>query len=140
MSPAAVPAELRRLVRERAQRQCEYCLTPEIVTLIPHEADHIIAQKHGGPTEQGNLALACPLCNQHKRTDLASLDPETGSLTPLYNPRQDRWQEHFALQGATIVGLSPVGRTTVRLLQLNAPARLTERELYIRLGDLRLPE
>jgi hypothetical protein len=110
------------------------------VTLIAHEVDHVIAQKHGGPTELGNLALACPLCNQHKGTDLASLDPETGSLTPLYNPRQDRWQEHFALQGATIVGLSPVGRTTVRLLQLNAPARLTERELFIRLGDLRPPE
>ncbi len=36
--------------------------------------------------ETPNLALACPYCNRYKGTDLGSLDPETGQLTPFFNP------------------------------------------------------
>jgi hypothetical protein len=56
---------------------------------------------------------------------------ETGRLTPLFNPRVDRWSTHFALDddGITIQGLTEVGRVTVRLLAFNAPDRLQEREV-----------
>jgi hypothetical protein len=64
MSAAVIPSALRRLVHERAHGQCEYCLTPELVTLVPHAVDHIIAQKHGGATTAENLALACSLLLQ----------------------------------------------------------------------------
>src|SRR5262245_35673880 len=47
------------------------------------------------PREASNLALACFDCNRYKGSDLASLDPETGSLTPLFNPRLDDWSTHF---------------------------------------------
>jgi 5-methylcytosine-specific restriction endonuclease McrA len=59
MSHTYVPAELRRLVRQRAGDRCEYCLIPEAVTFASHEVDHVIAEKHGGLTDQANLALSC---------------------------------------------------------------------------------
>jgi uncharacterized Zn-finger protein len=50
----------------------------------------IIAEKHRGTTEAENLALACPYCNRAKGTDLGSIDPETGKLTPFFNPRTQK--------------------------------------------------
>jgi hypothetical protein len=126
-----VPAPLRRQVRERAGAACEYCLIPEAMALVSHEVDHIVAQKHGGATDADNLALSCTLCNKHKGSDLASIDPETGALTPLFHPRRQRWSEQFQLVDAMIVPLTPAGRATVRLLQLNHPDRLGVRVLLI---------
>jgi 5-methylcytosine-specific restriction endonuclease McrA len=60
-----VPADLRRFVRQRADERCEYCRIPESVTFASHEVDHIIAEKHGGPTEERNLALSCAVWNEH---------------------------------------------------------------------------
>jgi HNH endonuclease len=126
-----VPAALRRLVRERASGACEYCLAPEAMALVSHEVDHVVAQKHGGATDADNLALSCTLCNKHKGSDLASIDPETGDLTPLFHPRLQRWSEQFQLVDVMIVPRTPAGRATVRLLQLNHPDRLTVRALLI---------
>lgn len=53
-----VPERLRRLVRDRVQGRCEYCLMPEDDVLYTHESDHIVAEKHGGPTSLENLAWA----------------------------------------------------------------------------------
>jgi hypothetical protein len=90
--------------------------------------DHVIAVKHGGPTILDNLALACLHCNLHKGTDIASLDPATGALTPLFNPRTDSWSDHFACSGPLVVGRTAVGRATVRLLQLNDSLLVAVRE------------
>jgi 5-methylcytosine-specific restriction endonuclease McrA len=105
-----IPVALRRLVRERAGERCEYCLIPEQLTLAAHWVDHIVAEKHGGQTEEDNLALSCVLCNQHKGTDLTSIDPETRAITPLFHPRHDSWEAHFRLDGARIEPLTPTGR------------------------------
>jgi 5-methylcytosine-specific restriction endonuclease McrA len=40
----------RRLVEERADKRCEYCLIYEEDTYIGCEIDHIISIKHGGKT------------------------------------------------------------------------------------------
>ena len=101
--------------------------------------DHIIAQKHSGATEADNLALSCTLCNKHKGTDLASIDPDTGDIVRLYHPRRDRWADHFQLSGAQFVPLTPSGRATVRLLQLNRAERLAERELLLAAGAIHVP-
>lgn len=66
MSITYIPADLRRLVYERAKGHCEYCLIPETVVLVAHQIDHIISEKHGGLTNAGNLALSCAVCNKHK--------------------------------------------------------------------------
>jgi len=140
MSRTHIPAELRRAVRLRAHDCCEYCLIPESMTLAAHEIDHIIAEKHGGPTDADNLALACAICNGFKGSDLASIDAESGDIVPLFNPRRDRWTEHFRLESGRIEPLTASGRATVRLLQLNHPHRVEERLLLIAAGIILAPE
>ncbi|MFN6566192.1 HNH endonuclease signature motif containing protein [Dendronalium sp. ChiSLP03b] len=128
MSLSYIPVALRRLVEERANYKCEYCLLPTKVAFFPHEIDHIIAQKHGGKTDAENLALTCWRCNRHKGTDLGSFDPQTGAFSFLFNPRTQQWSEHFTFSELTIVGLTDVGRTTVHLLQMNNEERIAERQ------------
>jgi hypothetical protein len=134
MTRAYVPAALRRRVIERAGARCEYCRFPPDASLLAFEVEHIVAEKHGGATIADNLALACPYCNRYKGTDLGSLDPETGVLTPFFDPRAQDWHEHFGLDGALIVPQTPVGRVTVAILRLNHPDRVLERESLLRIG------
>ena len=99
MSIARISSAVRREVRERTNRFCEYCLLPEEQAFFPPEPDHIIATKHGGKTNAENLALACFDCNRFKGSDVASIDPLRGELTPLFNPRTQKWDEHFTIEG-----------------------------------------
>ncbi len=122
-----VSAELRRLVHERAQALCEYCLIHEEDTFFGCQVDHIISEKHSGPTEAQNLASACTFCNRAKGTDLGSMASGSGQLTRFFNPRDDRWSEHFRLDGARIVPLTVIGEVTSSVLQFNAVDRLSER-------------
>jgi hypothetical protein len=124
-----IDPHLRALVRSRARGYCEYCRISSRFTLAEHEIDHVIAVKHGGETADDNLALCCTICNRFKGSDIASLDPESGQLTPLFNPRTDRWDEHYRVHDGEIIALTAKGRVTVRLLQMNRPTRVTERQL-----------
>ena len=135
MTRAYVPAALRREVIERAGARCEYCRFPQDASLLAFEVEHVVAEKHGGATTADNLALACPNCNRYKGTDLGSLDPETGVLTPFFHPRTEDWHEHFRLDGALVVPRTPVGRVTVAILQLNHPDRVLEHQILIRIGQ-----
>ena len=126
MSETYIPAELRRLVRERAGERCEYCGLAEADTWFGCEVDHIVSEKHGGRTEAQNLALACATCNRAKGSDIATV-ADDGSLVELFHPRRDAWAEHFVREDSRIIGCTPMGRATVRLLRLNAPERLEER-------------
>ena len=98
------------------------------------QIDHIISEKHGGQTEEKNLALACVVCNRAKGSDVGSIDWETGAFVRFYNPRTDRWAEHFALSEVWITPLTDVARVTERLLQLNVRERLLEREVLRAIG------
>jgi 5-methylcytosine-specific restriction endonuclease McrA len=91
---ASIAVRLRRQVAERAQHRCEYCLIHEMDTFFPHEPDHVIAEKHGGPTSSENLAYSCFNCNRFKGSDLASVDPQTGKIVLLFNPREQKWKRH----------------------------------------------
>ena len=127
---------MREEVRARAGRRCEYCLEPEDLAFAPHQIDHVIAEKHGGGTALENLALCCAICNRRKGSDLSTLDPVSGELRALYHPRQDRWVDHFELDGGEIIARSSTGRVTVKLLRLNRPDRIKEREALVRSGRL----
>lgn len=139
MSKAYISASLRRLVYERANNTCEYCLFPEIAALASHEVDHVIPEKHGGQTEESNLALACALCNKYKGSDLASIDPVDDAIVRLYQPRQDCWRDHFQLREGEIIPQTAIGRVTVRLLQMNRPERIGERRLLSQANMLSVP-
>jgi len=129
-----IPLALRRLVLERANYRCEYCLLLEEFASFPHEPDHIIPLKHSGTTTVDNLALACFWCNRLKGSDLASLDPQTGQITPLFNPRLHTWTDHFRLDDAVIVPLTPEGRAMADLLKFNRTDRLTARQSLFEAG------
>lgn len=135
----SVSVSLRREVRKRANGRCEYCFMPDSESTYPHEPDHIIAVRHSGPTTAMNLAYACFECNRAKGTDISSLDPETGALTPLYNPRTQVWSEHFRFNGPMIEPLSAVERVTVFLLRMNAAARVAGRASLMREGRFPTP-
>ena len=124
-----VPTALRDLVRSGAGGYCEYCRMSERFTLAEHEIDHVIAAKHGGETVAGNLALCCAVCNRFKGNDIASIDPETGQLAPLFHPCLDRSDDHFQIRGGEILALTAKGRVTIRLLRMNRPARISERKI-----------
>lgn len=124
----SIPLALRQLVIQRAGGRCEYCLVHQDVSPYAHEIDHLIARKHGGQTVAENLALACLACNRRKGSDLTAIDPLTGDIVPLFNPRVQLWQEHFTLDGAYVVGATTIGRATVFLLGINAPERVARRK------------
>jgi len=108
---------------ERAEGRCEYCGLYEGNSLVPQQPDHIVAVQHGGETNLENLALSCD-CNLLKGPNLASIDPKTGGREFLFNPRRDRWFDHFRVEGGFISGLTPIGRATAFLLQFNNSDRV----------------
>jgi hypothetical protein len=103
-------------------------------TDLIHVLDHIIARQHGGKTAIENLALCCGRCNSHKGPNIAGVDPVTGQVSPLFNPRGDRWFEHFRYEAAVLVGLSPIGRATIFVLAINDPLRILARKALIDAG------
>ena len=131
MTSNPISASLRQLVIERAQGRCEYCLIHQDVSIYSHEVDHIIALKHSGQTIAENLALSCLPCNRHKGSDFATIDPNTGEIVPLFNPRRQVWDEHFTLNNGRIEGITLIGQATARLLMFNTPTRILERQLLI---------
>ena len=127
---------IRKVVGHRADDRCEYCRVRQIQNVISHQIDHIIARQHGGSDDLDNLALACARCNGLKGTNISGLDPLTRVLSPLFHPRQDIWIRHFEFNGPVIIGLTPVGRTTVVVLVVNEFKRLQLRMDMIAQGDL----
>ena len=133
----SVSEEMRRWVRRRANDCCEYCLLPELASILPHQVDHVIAIQHGGLDELDNLCLSCIRCNLKKGPNIASVDPEAAELeiVALFHPRLHRWSEHFRLEPtAPILGLTAQGRATAKLLEFNALERLQLRRTLMEQG------
>jgi len=101
--------------------------------------DHVVSEKHGGATESGNLAYACTCCNRAKGADLGSVTA-TGAFTRFFNPRTDRWADHFTLRGVTIEPKTPIGEVTATILGFNQPERIAEREFLRRIGRYPPPQ
>lgn len=130
---SGVAAPLRIQIATRAEWRCEYCLIHEDDAGYQHEIDHVVSRKHGGPSTLENLAYACMVCNRFKGTDLGSLDP-MGRLVPLFNPRMQRWSDHFRLDGPVIQPLTSEAEATTKTLRLNQADRVVERNRLQQLG------
>lgn len=131
----------RELVRQRAGRRCEYCRLPEhAVPYLVFHVDHIVAKQHidEASDDPNGLAWACSECNYRKGPNLSSIDPQTQEQTKLFHPREDSWEEHFAIRDGVVVGLTPHGRATVRLLHMNKPRLVRLRQELIALGEFDL--
>lgn len=131
----AVSAELRAFIEQLDEGRCAYCRSPQAMELATFEIDHIAPSSAGGPTEAHNLCLACPSCNRYKAARRYAADPLTGEIVSLFNPREQRWSEHFEWAPGTleVVGHTPTGRATLTLLRLNRPQFLRLRVLWGRL-------
>jgi hypothetical protein len=122
-------------VARRAGHRCEYCRAPEAVFNFAFEVEHVIPTSRGGTDDDANLCLACRACNLRKSDRLVVADDVTGQECPLFNPRGQRWADHFRVdpESGAIEGTTPTGRATVACLDLNHPLQLTARQLWIRL-------
>ncbi|MEQ9359841.1 HNH endonuclease [Coleofasciculus chthonoplastes] len=127
-----IPETIQNQVRQRANFLCEYCHASEQWQYVAFTIEHIIPLAKNGAETLDNLALACFHCNRKKSDRTTAIDPQLGAEVSLFNPRQDNWSNHFiwSVDGLFIIGLTPVGRTTVTALALNR-----ERVINIRAAD-----
>ena len=129
-----IPVSLRRFVIQRANNRCEYCGISQFGQVANFHIDHIVPSVAGGETKEENLALACVSCSLRKGSRQNLKDLETGEVVLIFNPRQQRWMEHFIWDGVRVVGLTATGRTTLQALDLNRPTMLAIRTEEVLLG------
>jgi 5-methylcytosine-specific restriction endonuclease McrA len=112
----------KKLVRERAKYLCEYSHALEEASAALFAIYHIIPQSFPNSSDNpDNLALACQLCNGYRYNFMTGIDPETGKNISIFNPRKQRWSDHFiwSADGLRIIGMTDTGRTTCNRLDLN---------------------
>jgi len=137
MARRHIPTHIDQNVRHAAKQRCGYCLRPQHLVMARLEVEHIIPLAKGGTDDEANLWLACPICNGHKADKVSALDPETGVIVPLFNPRMHIWADHFrwSNDGIQVIGLTPTGRATVIALQLSDdPDALLVRSYWVLAG------
>jgi HNH endonuclease len=112
--------DLKRQLRRLAGDRCDYCRMPSRFDPLPFQVDHIIARQHGGKIRLNNLAWSRLHCNKHKGPNIAGIDPVTEQLVALFHPRKQRWDRHFAWDGALLMGRTASARATIHVLAINA--------------------
>jgi len=115
-------SELRERLIASDNQHCAYCHTRAIIT--------------GQPTVFENLCFCCRRCNEFKGNKTKSQDPLTGENLPLYNPRQQKWGEHFEWDetGTFIIGLTAIGRCTIVRLNMNDTIMVSARRRWVSVG------
>lgn len=133
MSETYIPIAIRRKV---AKYRCGYCLTQELIIGQPMTIEHIIPESEGGSSDEENLWQSCRRCNECKGNRMRAIDPFTETNVPLFNPRTQRWDDHFEWQeqGVFIGGLTPIGRATVVALRLNNDYIVRSRRRWVAVG------
>ena len=129
-----IPNNLRSIVAERAGYVCEYCLISQEDSFHACHIDHIISIKHGGQTEEENLAFACQFCNRNKGADIGSVILPSKEFIRFFNPRVDHWDDHFDLDNGKILPKTEIEQVTVKILDFNNPEALIDRQLLIKAG------
>jgi HNH endonuclease len=136
MSSEYIPVALKQLVFDRATGLCEYCRSQARFAIDPLVIDHIQPVSRSGKTIAENLALSCQTCNNYKYTKTEALDPVTNQSVPLFHPREMVWEEHFTWNEDVTqsIGITPVGRATISLLQINREGVVNIRRVLAIMG------
>lgn len=131
-----VRVSLRRAVRKRAGGLCEYCRIPEDYSPQTFSLEHVLPRAAGGETVSENLALACQGCNSFKSVKTEFADEQTETKAKLFNPRKEKWTEHFAWSDDfnEILGITATGRATVKVLKLNRAGLVNIRRALFVIG------
>jgi hypothetical protein len=124
----------RQEVRRLAGFRCEYChLCEQDWSFSTFHLDHVVARQHGGSDDPDNLAWSCQQCNLVKGTNLSGVDPDTGAVVTLFHSRRHFWDEHFRVREDRIAaGVTPCGRATVWLLEMNSAEQRVELRAVLR--------
>jgi HNH endonuclease len=131
-----VPKALRDKITKQAKHRCGYCLSQELIIGMAMTVDHIIPSSIGGENVEKNLWLACVTCNDTKNNRTHEIDPVTGNLVVLFNPRTQIWIEHFewSEDKSLVIGKTPTGNATVIALNLNRPKLVASRLVWTLAG------
>jgi hypothetical protein len=136
MSTEPTAGGLRNRLRSQTGDRCGYCRSHQRYVLGLLEIEHIRPLARGGTSDEENLWLACRLCNSYKGTQLEGFEVITRQVVRLFNPRTQKWSEHFRWNetGDQIIGMTACGRVTVTALQLNNVLAVTVRRAWISAG------
>jgi hypothetical protein len=128
--------KLRPHLAEQARHRCGYCQTQERISGVPLTVEHLLPESLGGTDEEDNLWMSCRLCNEAKGNRIEWLNPATGDMIPLFNPRTQLWSDHFrwSSDGIFIISLTEIGRATIAALSLNSDLRLKSRAIWVEAG------
>ena len=124
MSEPKLTEQQKKEVARRAKQCCEYCQSQARFSPDPFSIEHIKPRSRGGTDEPSNLAFSCQGCNNHKYTSVEAIDPISGETVQLFDPRRQKWNDHFVWNAdqRIVLGLTPVGRATVQKLRSIARA------------------
>lgn len=127
---------LKTRIRQQAGDRCGYCRSLQKYVWGTLEIEHIIPKARSGSNAEANLWLACRPCNGYKSDQTHAIDPITEENVTLFNPRTQKWSEHFTWsdEGIYILGLTAWGRATVKALQMNNTTAITVRRSWVSVG------
>lgn len=127
--------QIRLFVGTRANYLCEYCKIPNEY-FASFVIDHFLPLSKLGTDELLNLVLACNPCNASKGDATNTIDPVSGTVVPLFNPRTQIWAEHFTWSDdfTLIVPTTITGRATLDRLNLNRSEHVNLRRVLTELG------
>jgi hypothetical protein len=134
MKRDTISHHIKAAVAQRAGFKCEYCLLPDMVSFYNFHIDHIKSIKHGGLSHIDNLAYCCPDCNYCKGTDIGSIIKDD-KIIRFFNPRKDKWHEHFYLKDGMILCKTDMANVTERIFKFNDLDRLIFRRQLIQLNQ-----
>lgn len=129
-----LPQSLRKFVAERAGFRCEYCRVSEGDSNFAYHIEHIISRQHGGSDHSDNLAWSCSICNWKKGSNISTVLEESDLPIPLFNPRKDKWHDHFQVENGEILPQTLIGAATAKLLGFNTPDNIIERKELVEAG------
>jgi hypothetical protein len=131
-----ITESLRKQIIDTDKSRCCYCLTSEANSGIPMTYDHVQPVSLGGDTTFENLCLACRSCNEFKSNLTESIDPLSGETISLFNPRKQKWSEHFvwSVDATKVEGITAVGRATITRLRMNNPVIIVARKRWVMSG------
>jgi len=123
-----IPVRIRDAVVSRARNRCEYCGLSQLGQEATFHVDHVVPVAADGPTALSNLALACVSCSLRKGARQVATDPATEQDVAIFNPRLDRWSDHYRWDGPSVAPTTATGRATSALLRLNRPSIVAIRQ------------
>lgn len=131
-----ISESLRKQIIDHDKSRCCYCLTSAANSGISMTYDHIKRVSQGGDTTFENLCLACRSCNEYKSNLTESIDPLSGETISLFNPRKQKWLEHFiwSADGSKVEGITAISRATIIRLRMNNPVIIVARKRWVMSG------